>query len=138
MAGARTVLAFDFGRRRIGVAVGQELTGSAAPLVTLAVRNERPDWDAIAALVETWQPDLFVLGRAHAADGSPTALDAALERFARRLAGRYGRPVSFVDERLSSYAAGDHPRAGRAGLDAASASVILETWFAENPPRPTP
>ncbi|MEQ8231224.1 MAG: Holliday junction resolvase RuvX [Gammaproteobacteria bacterium] len=136
MAGARTVLAFDFGLRRIGVAVGQEVTGTAEPLVTLQVRDQRPDWDAIAALVGTWQPDLFVLGRPCTADGAPTALSAPLERFARRLAGRYGRPVSFVDERLSSYAAGEHPRAGRTGLDAASASVILETWFAENPAPP--
>jgi len=128
----RTVLAFDFGRRRIGVAVGQEVTRTAEALSTIAVRDDRPDWAAITAVVETWRPDLFVLGRPRNADGGATALDAALARFARRLEGRYGRRVSFVDERLSSYAAGAAPCPGRGGLDAAAARVILETWFAEN------
>jgi putative Holliday junction resolvase len=125
------VLAFDFGRRRIGVAVGQEVTRTAEALNTVAVRDDRPDWAAITTLVETWRPDLFVLGRPGTADGGATALDAALERFARRLEGRYQRRVSFVDERLSSYAAGAGPHR-RGGLDAAAARVILETWFAEN------
>ena len=132
MGKPRTVLAFDFGSRRIGVAVGQEVTRTAEALCTIAVRDDRPDWDAITAVVETWRPDLFVLGRPRTADGGATPLGAALERFARRLEGRFGRRVSFVDERLSSYAADAEPGSAHGGLDAASARVILETWFAEN------
>ena len=132
MAKVRTVLGFDFGLRRIGLAVGQDLTGTAEALRTLEVRNGRIDWDAIGELVEQWQPQLFVLGRPTSADGQAQALDAAIDRFARRLEGRYRRPVSFVDERLSSYAAAEEAETGRAGLDAVAARLILETWFAEH------
>ncbi|MGE0485134.1 MAG: Holliday junction resolvase RuvX [Gammaproteobacteria bacterium] len=127
---ARTVLAFDFGERRIGVAVGQEVSATAEPLATVPVRNGQIDWDAISALVQTWQPALFVLGRPTTADGAPHRLVAAIERFARRLEGRYHRPVSLIDERLSSYAAEHDPAVGRYGVDAVAARVILETWFA--------
>ncbi len=128
------MLAFDFGEKRIGVAVGQDLTRSARPLATVGVRGGRPDWEAIARLVETWQPDLLVLGRPLTADGAAHPLAAALERFARRLRGRFARPVAFVDERLSSWAAAEAGgSAGPGGLDAAAAGLILETWFAENP-----
>lgn len=130
MATVRTVLAFDFGHKRIGVAVGQDLTGTARALETVAVRNGRIDWDAIAALVDAWRPEQFVLGRPQAADGAPHALDPAIERFARRLQGRYGRPVAFIDEHLSSHAASADPECARAGLDAVAARVILESWFA--------
>lgn len=128
--GSRTILAFDYGERRIGVAVGQEVSATAEPLATLPVRNGRIDWEAIARLVETWQPALFVVGRPPTRDGRPHRLAAAIERFARRLQGRYRRPVSLIDERLSSYAAEHDPAAARHGLDAVAARVILETWFA--------
>ena len=128
----RTVLGFDFGLRRIGLAVGQDLTGTAEALKTLEVRNGQVDWNAIGELVEQWQPQLFVLGRPTSADGRPPSIDDAIARFARRLEGRYRRPVSFVDERLSSYAAADEAESGRVGLDAVAARLILETWFAEH------
>jgi putative holliday junction resolvase len=125
----RTVLAFDFGLRRIGTAVGQDLTGTAQALTVVAVRNGQVDWEAIAHLVDTWQPDLFVLGRPHTADGTPHPLHAAIDRFARRLHGRYGRTVSFVDEHLSSHAAAAEPASVDVGLDAVAARLILESWF---------
>lgn len=131
-ATARTVLAFDYGERRLGVAVGQEVTATASPLATLAVHNGAIDWAAIARLVETWQPDLFVVGHPLSAAGAPTRLAGAIARFARRLEGRYQRPVAFVDEHLSSYAASADPAGARHGLDAVAARLILETWFAEN------
>lgn len=122
------MLAFDFGLRRIGTAVGQDLTGTARALTTVAVRNGQVDWEAIARLVDTWQPDMFVLGRPETADGAPHPLHAAIDRFARRLHGRYGRTVSFIDERLSSHAAAADP-ASAAGVDAVAAQLILESWF---------
>jgi putative holliday junction resolvase len=125
----RTVLAFDFGLRRIGAAVGQDLTGTAQALTTVAVRNGQVDWEAIARLVDTWQPDVFVLGRPEMADGTPHPLHAAIDRFARRLHGRYGRTVSFIDEHLSSHAAAADPASASAGLDAVAARLILESWF---------
>ena len=129
MAHIRTVLAFDFGLRRIGAAVGQDLTGTAQALTTVAVRNGQIDWPAIARLVDVWQPDVFVLGRPETADGAPHPLHAAIDRFARRLHGRYGRSVSFIDERLSSHAAAADPASATAGLDAVAARLILESWF---------
>ena len=133
----RTVLAFDFGRARIGVAVGEALTGTARPLRTLATRNQRPDWDTIARLLEEWRPDGLVVGVPRHADDSANALTEAALRFARQLQGRFNRPVATIDERLSSWDAGQRRadrgiKSGRrqdAALDATAAAVILETWF---------
>lgn len=134
----RTYLAFDYGTRRIGVAVGQSVTRTANPLTTVHVRHGRIDWDALARLVAEWQPDGFVLGLPGTADGRPHALKPAIERFARRLHGRFQRPVAFVDERLSSYAAGREQSLHAAGLDAAAARLILESWLAAPENRDVP
>jgi putative Holliday junction resolvase len=131
--GASVALAFDFGLKRIGVAVGQNVSGTATALETVAVRQQRVDWQAITQLVDTWRPDYFVVGRPASADVK-SEFNAALEKFSRRLTGRFHRQVVFVDERLSSYAAAaEHQDTKRAGLDAIAARFILETWFMENP-----
>ena len=131
-AGHATVLAFDYGRRRIGVAVGQE--DGSATLATVEVRHGRIDW-TIGRLVETWQPDLFVLGCPATADGKPHPLAAEIARFARRLGGRYRREVALIDERLSSHAAHETAAPPRTGLDAIAAGLILESWFAHDAAR---
>ena len=136
-AAGRTVLGFDFGRVRIGVAVGQELTGAARPLTTLTVREQRIDWCAIARLITDWRPDLLIVGVPRQADGSANAITEAAFRFGRRLNGRYRLPVETIDERLSSRAAENllqvSPRSRRDrrrhSLDAVAAAVIVETWF---------
>lgn len=127
---ARTALGFDYGKRRIGVAVGQTVSRTASPLVTLAARDGEPDWTIVRRLVDTWQPDVLVVGMPTTADDAPHALAAPVARFARRLAGRFGLPVEFVDERLSSHAAGEFARESRRELDALAAALILETWLA--------
>lgn len=124
------MLAFDYGVRRIGVAVGQDLTGTAEALTTVRVKDGRPDWDAIARLVAEWAPASLVVGMPSTASGERPALTDAIERFARRLEGRYALPVSFVDEHLSSVVASQDGRRERGGLDAAAARVILERHFA--------
>src|SRR5512134_2202481 len=86
----RTVMGFDFGRIRIGVAIGQELTATASPLVTLKTRNGRPDWDGITRLIRQWRPELLVVGVPRHADGSDNAVTTAALRFSRQLEGRYG------------------------------------------------
>lgn len=129
-AGILTALGFDFGEKRIGVAVGQTLTATANPLATLPAEHGQPDWDALARLIAQWQPEQLVVGMPATADGSPHALRPAIERFARRLAARYRLPVAFVDETLSSHAAaGGGTRKGGAGLDARAAAVILASWL---------
>lgn len=125
-----TALGFDYGERRIGVAVGQSLTRSAQALVTLTVRNGQVDWPAIERLIDEWRPQQLVVGVPGNDDGSPPANADAIARFGRRLNGRFQLPVAFVDERLSSYAASEDPDTRRVGLDAVAARLILETWLA--------
>jgi len=134
---ARTALGFDYGERRIGVAVGQTVTRTASPLATLAARDGRPDWAAVKKLIDEWRPEVLIVGRPRTADGAPHAMDAAIERFARRLEGRFGLAVEFVDERLSSHAAAELAGDGRHGVDAHAAALILETWLAPTAARET-
>lgn len=121
-----TALGFDFGERRIGVAVGQSVTATARALTTVAVRQHRPDWVAIEALLAEWRPERCVVGLPSHADGSEHALAPRILRFCRQIEGRYGVPVVTVDERLSSHEAA---LTGARDLDAEAARVILETWF---------
>ena len=131
-AAARTILAFDFGLKRIGVAVGQTRTLSASPLQTLTVKL-KPDWKTIAGLIETWAPDALVVGLPLNMDGSEQEMTHEARRFGRQLEGRFKIPVHLVDERLSTREAMDRlGTQGRAGddADAVAAQVILEDWFA--------
>jgi len=128
----RGLICFDYGEKRIGVAVGQHLTGTATPLETIPVRKGRPDWRRITAVIERWQPAALIVGDPLNMDGTRQPVSDAADRFARRLAGRFKLPVHRADERLSTFEARD--RAGRSGdLDAVAAQVILESWLAEHP-----
>lgn len=108
---AETVLAFDFGLKRIGVAVGSRLTGGAQPLATIAATSDAQRFDRIAALIGEWQPQRLVVGRPTHPDGLPLPVTARCERFARQLHGRFGLPVHLVDENYSSVEA-DREAAG--------------------------
>ena len=133
----RTVLGFDFGQRRIGVAVGQELTGMARPIATLPGRQSHPDWPAISRLIAQWRPDLLVVGIARHADGTPTSVTVEALRFSRQLHEHYHLPVETIDERLSSWEAENliavrsdrRRRQGKAAIDQVAAALILESWF---------
>jgi len=126
-------MAFDYGQRRIGVAIGDELTGSARGLVTL--RPDHPETPRrIDALVAEWQPEGFVVGWPTMADGRPTALGPAIRVFGDELGRRHGLPVYWADERLSSQMGRERVRrrGSDPGLDAHAAAVILEGWLLEN------
>ena len=125
----QTLLGFDFGRQRIGVATGQTITGTATALVTLESRNGQPDWDGISALIGSWQPDALVVGLPMHADGSDSDITTAARRFMRQLEGRYHLPVCGMDERLSSHTAIGSGDARRRGMDAAAARIILQDWL---------
>ncbi|HVW69224.1 MAG TPA: Holliday junction resolvase RuvX [Steroidobacteraceae bacterium] len=136
----QTVLAFDFGHKRIGIAAGDTLTATAAPRPAAAVRQQGPDWDAIAREVKMLGPGLLVVGAPYNADGSPGALAPAARRFAAELERRFGLPVSMVDERWSSLEATAALKAQRSSgerkrrvtkedIDSAAAAVILERWL---------
>lgn len=122
----QTFLAFDFGTRRIGVASGTRLLGSAEPRGTV----KGGDFDAIAALVKTWQPDALVIGVPRHPDGAPHEMTAKAQNFGRRLSGRYHLPVFEVDERYTSVEA---EAQGAEDVDAAAAALILEQFFREHP-----
>ena len=136
----QTVLAFDFGFKRIGIAAGDTLTATAAPRPAAAVHQQGPDWDAIAREVRMLSPKLLVVGAPYNADGSPGALAPAVRRFATELERRFGLPVNMVDERWSSLEASAALKAQRSSgerkrrvrkedIDSAAAAVILERWF---------
>jgi putative Holliday junction resolvase len=134
----RTILAFDFGLRRIGVAVGQDVTGSASPLGVVANRAAGPDHDAIAALIEEWQPTGIVVGMPSHVDGSQSELQEPVAAFIEELR-RYGLTVDTVDERYTSLdaaealkgsrAAGTRGRISREMIDAAAAVFIAERYL---------
>ena len=133
-----TVLAFDFGTQRIGVAMGNTLMRVAQPLTT--IDDERTDerFAAIAGLVKEWQPATLVVGLPTHADGTEHEMTLRAQRFGRQLEGRFRLPVVMVDERWTTEgaqsvleAAGMTGRRGRAERDSVAAQLILQSWFDE-------
>jgi putative Holliday junction resolvase len=128
-----TLLGFDFGEKRIGVAVGETQTRLAHPLSTIAEEATEARLAAIARLVAEWQPRGFVVGLPRHADGGEHAVARLAGKFARRLEARFGLPVAFVDETLTSAEAESQLResGGRAkgGLDAHAAALILQSYL---------
>jgi putative Holliday junction resolvase len=132
-----TALAFDFGERRLGVAVGDLSLRISHPLVTIEADSDAARLDAVAALIGEWQPAVLVVGLPAHMDGTEHALSARCRKFARRLGVRFGLPTELVDERLTSYAAGEAlAQAGVRGrrqkqmLDQVAAQQILDAFFA--------
>lgn len=133
----KVLLGFDFGVKRIGVAVGQELTRTARALETLTSPDGGPDWDGITRLIEQWQPDALVVGLPLNADGSDHEVTRLARRFGNRLKGRYNLPVFSIDERLSSVEAerllAEQGRYNKEDVDKLAARIILESWLAQQP-----
>jgi putative Holliday junction resolvase len=136
-ARAGTVLAFDYGEKRIGVAVGDLETSIAHPLTTIAAAGSRARFDAIAALMAEWRPLLLVVGVPTRPDGAEHEVGRLARRFAQRLRGRFGIEVALIDEHLTSHAAeaalretGVRGQRLRRALDPVAAQCILESYFA--------
>jgi putative Holliday junction resolvase len=133
MAGG-TLIGFDFGPRKIGVAIGQSITATAAPLTTLRSHDDRPDWPRIEALIREWQPEAAVVGLPYNMDDTETAIAPLARRFARQIQGRFGLPVHLVDERLTTLEARQilgRKATSREVVDAMAAKLLLETWLSE-------
>jgi putative Holliday junction resolvase len=135
---AGTLLAFDFGERRMGVAVGNSISRTAQPLTTVQGESNDQRFAAIAALLAEWQPAALVVGLPCNDDGSPHEMTRLCRRFANRLKGRFGLPVLLVDERYTSAAASSRlSAAGIRGirqkplLDQVAAQEILQAYFEE-------
>jgi putative holliday junction resolvase len=142
-SGPQLVMGFDFGLRRIGIAAGDSLTGTAQALQTIAHFDSGPDWKRIGAAIQEWRPALVVVGLPYNADGSESALSGKARAFAGELGTRFEIRVALVDERYSSVDAGERLKGARAeglrrrrvrkqDLDAEAACVILERWFAQH------
>jgi len=134
--GNRTVLAFDFGTKSIGVAVGQEITGTASPLPALKARDGIPDWTLIEKLYNEWLPQVVVVGLPLNMDGTEQEMTQRARKFANRLHGRFGVQIETHDERLSTadakahlFQSGGYRNLKKGNVDAQSAVVILESWF---------
>ena len=128
---AGTVLAFDFGLKRIGVAIGEPELGTAHPLPAIAAAGDAR-FAAIGKLVREWRPAQLLVGRPLSSGGSPRLVTRQAERFARRLEGRFRLPVARVDERFTSVEA-EHRLRGqkRKPVDSVAAQLILEQYFDE-------
>jgi putative Holliday junction resolvase len=137
-----TFLGFDFGTRRIGVALGSRRLGNARALGTL-VGTPEPDWDGITQLVREWQPEALVVGLPLTLEGQPQAATRHARRFMQQLTERYALPVHAADERMSSIEAHSQLRRRRAtgqrrrrlqdgDIDSTAAKLILEHWLSEN------
>lgn len=138
MPSPKTLLAFDYGTRNIGVALGQTLTASARELKGLKARDGVPEWSEIEKLLKEWQPDLLLVGLPLNMDDSESELSVRARKFANRLHGRFGLPVELVDERLSSFEAkGEVMNRGGSRdyknhpVDSIAARLILEDWLAQ-------
>ena len=137
---SKTFLAFDFGERRIGVAIGNDLTETANPLTAIDATTDDGRFTAIAALVKDWTPNAFVVGRPAHPDGKAHAMTARCEKFARQLTGRFDRPAYLVDERYTSVDAAQALAGSRLSgqrkkqaIDAEAAAQILRRFFVEGP-----
>lgn len=138
MSQYRTLLGFDYGSKRIGVAVGQELTRSAQALRTLHNTSSGPDWPAISELIQEWQPELLVVGLPHNMDDSPHPLAERTLDFGKQLEQRYNLPVAWIDEKLSSVEAEERlaqsgksrsSKRSKENIDKLAAEIILQTWL---------
>lgn len=135
----KVLLAFDFGMKRIGVAVGQTVTQTAAPLDTLQAKDGIPSWDIISKLIKKWQPGAIVIGVPLNMDGSDQLISAHARKFAQQLRERFEIHVYEADERLTTKDAreqlfnqGGYKALQDGQVDRLAAQLILQNWFAEN------
>ena len=136
-AATATLLAFDYGEKRIGVAIGNTLVRSARALMTIPNRNRDYRFEAVGKLIGEWHPDALVVGLPMHPDGTPHAMTQQARRFGNQLNGRFNLPVTWVDERYSSVAAEAAGARGDA-LDAEAARIILQQYFDEQPSESRP
>lgn len=138
----KTILGFDFGLKKIGVAVGQMVTKSASPLTLLKAQDGAPRWDEVHELIDEWAPQLLIVGYPLHMDGTEQAVSKAAKRFGNRLTGRFNIPVEWVDERLSSYEAelvlsdlNNVAESDKLNIDTVSAKLIIEQWINQQLPK---
>ncbi|VFP87693.1 Putative pre-16S rRNA nuclease [Candidatus Erwinia haradaeae] len=135
----QTLLSFDFGMRHIGVASGQNVTGTAYPLNTITAKNGTPDWNKVNILLEEWKPDRIIVGLPLNMDGSEQMITIYTRKFSHCLYLRYNIPISLQDERLTTKEARAKlfDREGfkafrKRNIDSIAAAIILESWLEQD------
>ena len=135
-ASVHSVIGFDFGLKRIGLATGQTITGTASPLVTLQAVNHSPDWEGIAAQIRQWKPDALVVGIPYPLEGGDSDMTRAALNFSKALERRFKLPVYTIDEGLSSAAAEERLRQrkklakhNKHEIDKMAAALIVQSWL---------
>ena len=123
------VMSFDFGMKRIGVAVGQRVTQTASGLGVVQAFDGIPKWDYLDKIVLDWQPERFIVGLPINMDGSNSEMSKKAQKFSRRISSRYNVRSEMFDERLTSFEAREHD--GKTHIDAIAAKIILESWLRE-------
>ncbi len=133
---ANSVVAFDFGMRSIGVAIGQVITSTAAPLAAIKAIDGIPNWEHVANVIGQWQPDALLVGLPLNMDGTEQAITANAKKFANRLQHKFNVPVYLHDERLSTIDAkeklfelGGYKKLTKEKVDSVSACLIYESWL---------
>lgn len=135
----KILLGFDFGTKRIGVAVGQTVTQTARPLDTIQAKEGKPNWQSIEKLIKKWLPDALVVGIPLNMDGTEQRITGAARHFAKQLSERYQLPIYEMDERLTTKDAreqlfneGGYKALQDGQVDRLAAQLILQNWFAAN------
>ena len=131
-----SVLGFDYGEKRIGVATGQTITASATPLTTLNAINQKPDWAKIEKLIVEWKPDALIVGLPTYLDGTSSEMTKKAQRFSRQLDGRFNLPVYLMNETLSSFEAEQYltkkDQHNKQEIDKMAAAIIVQSWLEQN------
>lgn len=133
---SQTVLGFDYGTKSIGIAIGQQLTASARPLMSIKAVDGIPKWEEIEAIITEWKPDLIVVGLPLNMDGTEQEITLRAKKFGNRLNGRFGVKVVNQDERLTTadakarlFEMGGYKALTKGQVDAMSAVLIIESYF---------
>ena len=134
-----TLISFDFGKQRTGIAIGNTITGIATPHTVIQSKNNQPNWEQITVLLNEWRPERLIVGVPYHVDGKNSEMTEAALRFSRQLEGRYNLAVSTISEVLSSREAeqrlkqsrqqGRNKKIKKEEIDKLAAAIILESWF---------
>ena len=124
------IIAFDYGEKKIGVAVGQTSTNTSSPLQIIFNKDNNTNWTSISSLLDEWKPDLILLGKPLNMDGSDSEIMKKVDKFYKELKSIYDADIEFVDERLTTFEAREILKDEKQdNVDAHAAKILIDNWF---------
>ena len=127
------IIAFDYGEKKIGVAVGQTSTNTSSPLQIIFNKDNKTNWISISSLLDEWKPDLILLGKPLNMDGSESEIMKKIDKFYKELKSIYDADIEFVDERLTTFEARTILKGEKhINVDAHAAKILIDNWFEIN------